>query len=158
VVVGLIAFAGVIGATLVLLGRPEQSSRITLPAPTPEIAVATKEYLAGPGRPIDQHDATGGLARELKPTATPAECGAAASALDEGRDGPPQELLLAIQSIPDDLLRELIVGEYAAEMRLLSACGSSDAGGMSDLVKDLSRFHDAVMARRASVATETGAS
>jgi hypothetical protein len=88
-----------------------------LPAPDAELAARTLDYLAGAGAPaMTMHRAAVGLG--AKPTAE--RCRQVGATLD--RDAPPDQLVLVIEAVPDDVLRGALGDERTSLGATLTAC------------------------------------
>jgi hypothetical protein len=112
------------------------------------LARQTLTYLAGRGKVLDRHETAASAVLALSAKNTSADCRLAARALDDG--GHPADVLSAAASVPDEVLRELTVGEHGAELAVLRACGK-DQARLPDLVRDARQLHDAVVARRSAL-------
>lgn len=87
------------------------------PEPDAEVAGQTLDYLAGEGAPaMTMHRA----AADLGASPTADQCRQAGATLD--RDAPPDQLVLVIAGVRDEVLRELLTGERGSLGVLLTAC------------------------------------
>ncbi|MGH3761726.1 hypothetical protein [Actinophytocola sp.] len=85
--------------------------------PDAELARQTLDYLAGEGAPaLTMHRAAAGLGD--RPAAD--RCRQVGATLD--RDAPPDQLVLVIEGVPDEVLRDLLGDERASLGVTLTAC------------------------------------
>lgn len=131
-----------------------RGSHQAIQRPTAGVATATAGYLAGPGVVLDRRHQAAAAVVALSPAADAATCHAAQQAVDVA--GSVEDVLVAIQAVPDEVLRQLLVGEFSAESAVLNACGASTHDAMRDRLEDVARFHAAVASRRALVQREAG--
>jgi hypothetical protein len=152
VVLGLVGIGGSLAVTQFSDGdarpKPEEALR-TAPIPTAQIARDTATYLSGPGQVLARQDLAASGLLVLSPTTPLSDCQSAGKALQAA--GSPAEVLTAVASIPDPVLRELVLGEHAARLALLRACGTADAETVESLVSEANFLHDAVAARKAAL-------
>lgn len=114
--------------------------------PTAPVATATVGYFAGPGAVLDRrHEAAAAVLAQSRSPDT-ATCEATRTAVAQA--GSVESVLVAIASVPDEVLRELEVGAFAAESGVLNACGAVTAPAMREALRDIESYHEALSARR----------
>lgn len=114
-------------------------------APKSDEARETLRHLRNTGSVLIRHHQAASAVIALTPDATSAECTRALAALDAG--GTPQEVLDALPTVRDDVLRELLLGEHAAELALFRVCGRGHTAVASALLNDLQGLHQQVTER-----------
>ena len=146
--VAILGAAVTLASTSLLRRDPHQA----VEDPTARVATATMAHLAGPGAVLDRrHQAAAAVLAQSRPPDA-ATCEATRTAVAQA--GSVEVVLVAIESVPDEGLRELEIGAFAAESAVLNACGAATAPAMREALRDVERYHEALAARRALVQRE----
>lgn len=130
----------------------EGQAAVTLPPPSPQLAVETLAWVQGEGRPAEAFlDHTEPLLAVTPDESARSTCDAVAAALDGGAT--PQQLTDLTARIPDRLLAELHLATQDARISVLQRCGVGEWQGVGEEVESARRTDALIDQRLAQLET-----